>query len=470
MNIRIPTNHNYYEEAPLLEKQLKEQLDVKTPRKLKKITQELFSSTFELTTKEATLKQIQIFGFKNISNKLEEDQQTILKLYSKENSNGDKQYFIQTGLFAGIIYHKGVAFNITTRYGDVFLKRMLNFINDIYVDNQQIKAAKSDETNEFQNIIAYLFIQSLEKAAVLGLPKMYKEQTQRSPKIRGKIDINEYLKKDFPFTGKLTTKHREQVYVQEIIDVLFFACKTLDKKFGKEINRKISGIFQLLKQNYSGHFPQSSIIEKANNHAVLQNPIYSTFKNALVYAEIILKEQNLLLKHQDNRFSTNGYLFNIAELFEVYLEKLLSKHFKNWYVIGQQSLDVYFKQFYGRRMFPDIVLRHKQSHQIIVFDAKFKTMRMIKKDVDRSDFYQIHSYIQYYQPKVLLGGLIYPLEKKLVLEKAHSRYLFAKKKHETAFIVDGIYIEETISMSEIVHYENDFLNRLDKIIHGKTSK
>ena len=469
MKINVPTNHNFYEESPLVENQLKERFGAKNKRDSKYIKEQLFSSTYHFTTKKDSLEQIKIFGFKEQRNKLEDEEQLILKLYAKENSIEEKKYIVQTGLFAGTIYHKDVQFNIVTPYGDTFLKRMLNFVNDIYIDNQSTKADKSEETNEFQNIIAFLFIQSLEKSAVLGLPKTYQSTTERSNKVRGKIDLNAYLKRDIPFTGKLTSSYRKQVYVQEIIDVLYLACKALEKKFGKEIHKKILGVYQLLKQNYSGVFPQNSVIEKAKNHFVLQNPMFSGFKKTIGYAEIILKEQNLLVSNINNQLTTNGYLFDISQLFEVYLEKLLSRYFKNWYVTSQEEINVYKQMFYKRKMFPDLVMKHKLTNQIIVFDAKFKKMRLHKSqsnysDLDRSDFYQIHSYTQYYQPNVIVGGLIYPLSKEINIDNTHAENLFDNEEIKTRFIVDGIHITKEMSMSEINEKEEEFLMRLENII------
>lgn len=464
MRINVPTNHNFYEEASLTEIQLKEQFGVRLAKEVENVKSNLFSSTFEFTSKSKSLEQVQIFGFKNNRNKLEDDEQLILKLYSKEYPKEEKKYIIQTGLFAGVLYHKGCQFNITTPYGQTFLNRMLNFINDVYIDNQEAKASKSKDTNEFQNIIAYLFIQALEKASVMGLPKVYQTQTQRSHKVRGKIDVNAYLKHDFPFQGKLTTSFREQVYVQEIIDVLYLACKKLEQSFGKEIHRKIHGIYQLLKQNYSGIYAQLTTIEKAKNHSVLQNPMFGAFKSVLKYAEIILKDQSLETLDNKDNLATTGYLFDISQLFEVYLEKLLSRHFSDWYVTGQEELNVYTDLFYGRKMFPDLVMRHKETNEIIVFDAKFKKMRSIKKDVDRSDFYQIHSYIQYYQPNVLFGGLLFPFSQNIDTVKAHSKSLFANDNNTHSFIVDGIFIQKDMSMEDISVRENEFLSRIEELI------
>jgi hypothetical protein len=40
-------------------------------------------------------------------------------------------------------------------------------------------------------------------------------------------------------------------------------------------------------------------------------------------------------------------------------------------------------------------------------------MEIEKRDLDRSGFHQIHSYIQHYQPNVIAGGLFYPLSKEI---------------------------------------------------------
>lgn len=461
MRAYIPTNHNYYEEDPILESDLKGFFGARSVKSIK----EVFSSTFEYTTKNNSLEQIKIFNFKNKRSKLDDEEKLILKVYTKDDSSGNNKYIIQTGLFAGVIHHKGCQFNITTPYGNTFLRRMLNFVNDIYVDTEKVKHSKSDEANEFLNIIAYLFIQSLEKSAGLGLPKNYTQQIQRSHKVRGKVDINLYLKNDFPFRGKLTTSYREQVYVQEIIDVLYLACNKLEKKFGKEIHWKIHSIYLELKKYYSGSYLSHTVMEKAKNHTVLNNPIFSSFKNVLTYAEIILNDQSLLNDQSDNKSQSHGYIFDISQLFEIYLEKLISRHFKDWVVNGQEELYVYNDMFYGRRMFPDLVMRHKYDNKVAVFDAKFKKMRMHKNDLDRSDFYQIHSYIQYYHPKVILGGLLYPLSKDLNIVKAHSKGLFGDSLNPTTFIVDGVCVNENMTMDDIAKNEKLFLNRLEKLLN-----
>ncbi len=461
MKVSLPTNHNYYEECCLDEEGLKEAFSSKNKSALKKLQTELFSSEFALTTKAETLEQVKIFGFKNNQNKMEDEEQLILRLYSKI-VDGKKKYIIQTGLFAGVIYHKGYQFNIGTRYGDTFLTRMLNYVNDIYVDTKNIRSEKSDEINDFNNILAYLFIQSLEKSALLGLPKKYENFSQHSNKVRGKIDLNSYFKKSIPFMGKLTTNYREQAYIQEIVDVLYMACTVLEKKFGKEIHRKILGVLQLLKQNFSGVFPNKITIAKSKKHITLQNPMYSGFKSTLIYAGIILQNESLMASEKKSNLNTYGYLFDISQLFEVYLEKLLASYFHEWHISSQEEINVYDGMFYKRRMFPDLVLRHKETNKIIVFDAKFKKMGMENWDLDRSDFYQIHSYIQYYRPAIIMGGLLYPLWKDIDVRKSYADRVFDNSESDIKFIVDGILVTKEMSIDTLIQNEKNFLLRLDE--------
>lgn len=469
MRISVPVNHNFYEEAPILESALSKSFDVK--KSGVKHLQKLFSSVYELKLGAEQLKQVKILKFKSKRIFEQDEERLILKLYSKEKT--EKEYYIQTGLYAGVLFHKGCRINITTRYGDTFLKRMLNFVNDIYVDNEQIQAKKDETENQFLFIIAHLFIQSLEKAVVLGLPQQYQKQQERSQKVRGSINFNDYLKRDIPFQGKLTTTFRERIYVQEIVDILYLALRKLESVFGKEIHSRLLGLGQLLKQQYSGCFVNYETIQKAKRHQSIYNPMYRGFKKVLEYAEIILLNKDLMPDDEKQNLTTSGYLFDIAELYEIYLEKLLSKNFPEWFVSGQVELPIYQKQFYHRSFFPDLIMKHKTSGKIIVLDAKFKRIEMQNRDVDRADLHQIHSYSGYYKNELIASGLIYPLSKKLNLDKSHSNSLYGNDNNNIGFIVDGIYVDENQTMDSLIESENRFVKRMTQLTNqllGNCSK
>ncbi|MDM1551184.1 McrC family protein [Empedobacter falsenii] len=464
MKISVPVNHNFYEEAPISNAELCKKFSIKETKKSKDILQDIFSSVYELKLGAEQLKQVKVFSFKSKRIFEPDEERLILKLYSKEKTSQEKEYFIQTGLYSGVLFHKGCKINITTKHGDTFLKRMLNFVNDIYVDNEQAKTKKDEVENQFLFIIAHLFIQSLEKAVVLGLPQQYQKQQERSHKVRGSINFNDYLKRDIPFQGKLTTTFREQKYIQEIIDVLYLALRKLESVFGKEIHSRLLGLSQLLKQHYSGRFANYEVIQKAKTHQTINNPIYNGFKKVLEYAEIILLNKDLMPDNDKQNLATTGYLFDIAELYEIYLEKLLSRNFPDWFVSGQVEIPIYQKQFYRRSIFPDLIMKHEISGKIIALDAKFKKMDMQNKDIDRADLHQIHSYSGYYHKDLIVSGLIYPLSKQIDIDKSHSDTLYGNNDNDVQFIVDGVYVHENQLMSELIENENIFIKRMKDLI------
>ncbi len=460
MKISIPTNHHYYESTFFDENSLWNEFKIKYNKHKKALQKDLFTDVFVLSTKSQDFSQLQIIGFKDRRNKLEDEEQLVLKLFAQKRQE-ERRFAIQTGLFAGVLYHNGYTFNIQTSYGNILLHRMLNFVNDIYVDTKDVNAVAHKKCNEFQYIISYLFIQALEKASVLGLPKKYTQVTKRSSKVRGKISINEYLKRDIPFQGKLTSTYRVQKYIQEIVDVLFAAANKVEEYLGVHYKSKIIGVYQTLNEHHSKNYVSQRVIEKAKNNAVLYNPLYKPFAEVLKYAEILLKNQEIESSKSNNHLKTYGYMFDISQLFEVYLEKLLSKHFLDWVINGQEELNVYKGLFFGRRMFPDIVMKNKLTQEVIVFDAKFKKMIGRKEDLDRSDFYQIHTYMQYYMPNIIFGGLIYPLSKELSKERSVSKGLFGDSVNIPNFIVDGIYINDIMDMTTLIESENKFLKRIE---------
>jgi hypothetical protein len=101
----------------------------------------------------------------------------------------------------------------------------------------------------------------------------------------------------------------------------------------------------------------------------------------------------------------------------------------------------------------------------MVFDAKYKRMRINKEskgyDVDRTDLFQIHTYIQFVEHHlghVVVGGLLYPLtqkvqdnegnevEFKIDRDRFHSAHLYGKESGmypSTPFIIDGVFCSES---------------------------
>ena len=383
--------------------------------------------------------------FKDEEKTISKNEDDLIISIKKDGEN----YLAQTGNYVGKFVWQGLEIDIKSRFSNTFLERMLNFANDIFLDDVSITGNKIDKDFDISKyIIYYMFVQNLEKAFLLGLPKAYKSIEHHEMKLKGKIDINKFIKYDIPFQGKISSVSREQKEIQEIIDVLYKAVKIIDKN-NKVFLKNIAHIKTHLKQYKSNNYVSNETINKAIKSKALQNPIFAPYKKVLEYARFIINGNNIEEKN-DGKQETFGFIINVAELFEIYITKLLQKEFSDWYV-ESPKIELYNtpQMFYQRKIIPDIVM--KKASDVLVFDTKYKKMTMQGKnkngagDVDRNDFFQINTYMSYYQNQdfnVKIGGLLYPIEKSFKENKdiCHSQTWFGNLNSK--FIVDGIDLSD----------------------------
>ena len=383
--------------------------------------------------------------FKDEEKKAIKNEDALIISIKKDGDN----YLAQTGNYVGKFVWQGLEIDIKSRFSNTFLERMLNFANDIFLDDVSITGNKVDKDFDISKyIIYYMFVQNLEKAFLLGLPKAYKSIEHHEMKLKGKIDINKFIKYDIPFQGKISSASREQKEIQEIIDVLYKAVKIIDKN-NKAFLKNISHIKTHLKQYKSNNYVSNETINRALKSKALQNPIFAPYKKVLEYARFIINGNSI--EKNDGKQETFGFIINVAELFEIYITKLLQKEFSDWYVESPHlRLDEKFGKtyLYSRKIIPDIVMTKYKD--VMVFDTKYKKMNFnyVKGngvDVDRNDFFQINTYMSYYQNQdfnVKIGGLLYPIEKSFKENKniCHSQSWFGNLN--TKFIVDGIDLSD----------------------------
>jgi len=428
----------------------------------------------------------------------EQKDEPILEISKGKNEN---EVTITTFGYVGRFSLYGEDFNIGYRFGNVLLDKMIGKVNDFEVKSLELEATQSKKKSANHDSLAlkilYMnFIFKLEKISVIGLPKTYIRVEYHDTKFKGQIDINRFIKKDVPYQGKISSNSYEQFYVQEIVDVLYGALSIVERDMQDFVSNRVFQLRNLLKHYASRVFVDNKTIDDAISHKSIQNSLYSDFKEILEVASYIINH-NPNLKYLKNKLS-KGLIFDVSLLWEKYLYKLLSERFDNddWKVIHEDKCDVYETMFFKRGMKPDIVIKNEIDKKILVFDAKSKSMTLTNGigdggygDLDRSDFFQINTYMTYYEKKnykVISGGLLYPIEAEFdcrfddkidyAKAKAHSDNWFGDNK--TKFIVDGIdlsYIEnkiednmtedekQKIRMDNIINAENNFIDRIQKI-------
>jgi 5-methylcytosine-specific restriction enzyme subunit McrC len=403
---------------------------------------------------------------------------------STHNYEDTPFYQVETGNYIGKFIWNGLEIDIQSRFGHNILERMLNFANDVFLNDVSAlgNVSNSNSFDITRYFIYYMFVQKLGKAFLLGLPKSYKSIKFHETKLEGNIDINNLIKKDIPFKGKISSVSRRQIEEQEVIDILYKAITIINNNKFSIAN--ISHIYSHLNQNKTNKYVSNETINIALQSKALRNPVFAPYKKILEYAKFIINK-NKVEDNNKGKLKYYGFLINIAELFEIYLLKLIRNKFSDWNV-SSPKITTYQGQFYERFIIPDIVM--ERGDDVIVFDAKYKKMQFKGPksenyskyaDLDRSDFFQIHTYLSYYESigkDVIAGGLLYPIE---VSEnefknktKRISNYLFGEEsKNNTKFIVDGIRIPTKDSLGfemdwqeELINNENKFLDRISRLI------
>ncbi|WP_149711975.1 McrC family protein [Campylobacter concisus] len=379
----------------------------------------------------------------------------------------DDGLYVQTGNFIGSFSHNGIDIEINSRFSNKFLERMLNFANDIYIDDISLGKSIDAKENLSKIIIYYLFIQTLERAFLLGLPKGYKDKSYHEAKVMGKVDVAKFIKTDISFGGKISSTNRERQDIGDIVLVLYKALKIVQKE-AKELIKPVVNALNYLCEIRESRLVTPSVVHNALNSKSLHNPIYAPYKKVLEYASLIIENEKAGIKGTGRQ--NLGFIVNVAELFEIYMRKLLQKEFKDWSVTSPK-IELYKDKFFARKIIPDIVIG--SGDKVLVFDTKYKRMNMQGKDqyglgdVDRNDFFQINTYMSYYQNQgknVIAGGLLYPMDK-FSRDGCHSHSWFDNLN--TKFIVDGIELANLseFSIEEIKIKENELISRIKEYIY-----
>ena len=375
------------------------------------------------------------------------------------------EYFLRTGLYVGYLNIEGKRIEINTGYNECFLKRMLNVANNIFFDFSDEKSgAQSADYNVMSAILEYLFLTNFKTAFALGLPSHYLRIHDKGHNIKGKIDFKSYLTEDIFVGDKLSFSYSQRAYVQDIVDILFLTMKSIDsnKKNQSIIKGDFARYYRQLRQLYSGKKVSYTTIKNIEKHSSLNNLLFVRYRKVLYYAKLILQSKGIIYAPQSTDIGIPGFLLDISELWEVYLEKILRNHFVEYTVEAQKELTLYSNTFFKRSNYPDIVMESNDT--TIIVDAKFKTMNFEGKDIDRNDLHQMHSYAGYYNSqnkKVKLAALIYPTEVDPG-DQILKTNLYGLNSTESKFEVGYIKVGE--SYKEMIENERSFLDRMEKSI------
>jgi len=353
---------------------------------------------------------------------------------------------------------------IKPRFGERMLFRMLEEIFNIRITSSASQNSNKAEWKHFiKRIIAFIWLQKLANANLHGVPKMQQKREYRGQTVRGKLDIRKTINPYYS-NNEMISVYPEKHVDEVIAAIIFQAYQILKNDFEIGTVNIPESAQESINQVHSKIHKKRHIKEQDYQN-IRYKDIYLSWKPIVDFSWEIIKRKRLSLKRDKNK-NGFGFFIDMAEVWEQYLRAILRKNLTplGWHYRNEKQI-AYKEKFYRRELIPDLVFQ--KENEVAIWDAKYKRMNGKYWDVDRSDFFQIHTYIQHFlhHKEVKSGGLFYPVSDKQVnFENYSSPYLMNEEGMRMNFVIDGMQLKEQEEIENSHQLENEFVSRIIKYI------
>lgn len=387
------------------------------------------------------------------------DEDSKLAEFDYLNKKWNAGRFIGEAFFS----HENQNYKVTIkpRFGENFLLRMLEEIFNIRITKSASIQTKTDDWQHYiKRIIAFIWIQKLANANLHGLPKVHITKQYKGQSIKGRIAVRQSIKPYYS-SGEVISIYREKKIDETVAQILFQSYQIIRSDFGIGKGLNFPDAAQDAINQINTSVKHKKIITESDYNNIKYKEIYLNWKPIIDFSWDILKRKQLSLKQEKSK---NGYGFflDMAEIWEQYLRSLLKKKLEplGWNY-NTNKIIAYKNYFFQRELIPDIVFQ--KGNDVLVWDAKYKKMTGIYRDVDRSDFFQIHTYIQNFlnHKNVVSGGLLYPISiNQPNFKNYKSDFLINEEGKKLNFIIDGVELVEENENNDYKIKEVEFVNRI----------
>lgn len=391
------------------------------------------------------------------SSEYSSDDDSKLAEYDYRNNNWNAGRFVGEAVFN----HNKTDYKITIkpRFGEKFLFRMLEEIFNIKISKSASDSNKNNDWLHYiKRIIAFIWLQKIANANLHGLPKIHLKNEYKGSIIRGRLNIRKSTK-SLHSSNEVISVFREKQIDPTIAQIIFQANQILKTDFDigkinipdatKETINQVNSLIKNIKH-----------ISESDYNNIQYKDVYLSWKPLVDLSWDIIKRKHFSLK-QDKSKNGFGFFIDMAEVWEQYLRIILKKNLLplGWYYKNEKQI-AYKGYFFQRELIPDLIFQ--KDNKIVVWDAKYKRMKGRYFDVDRSDFFQIHTYIQYQlnHKDVKSGGLLYPISTEMNFDDYSSPYLINEFGFKMNFTINGIQLSEKEDEQNYLEAEKEFINRV----------
>ena len=380
------------------------------------------------------------------------DNQSVFHFFSNKRNKEDDMPFAQllrdrdnksklfAGRWVGSAKTTDCTIKVLPRFGNIALFALLEEIFSINILDSLSDKDNAQQETFMEQLIPFIWAKKLGAANKYGIPHTTVDILHKGVAVKGRLLVRQSLLPFFKQNNVVSATREKQVDAT-ICRIVLQSYKLLNAKHAFPISKMTESAQNAIIGFENANVADYRVTPKEYGD-IRYKSIYESWKDVVDLSWQIIQHHHFSQKESDVKQGF-GLFVDMAEIWEMFLRHILKKNFPEWTVESPEE-SVYNGMFYSRVIIPDILMR--RGNDVMVFDAKWKRMSCDYRDVDRSDFFQIHTYVQFYQAlgcNVIACGLLYPIsmeEKELnyKIMAMQSESLFGLNRDKTNFIVDGI--------------------------------
>ena len=354
--------------------------------KLRTLSEDLNSKLQDKFFRE---KYIHLFG-ENYEHNTDDD---LLKVHGWNENN----YLIETGNLVGSVSTKDFKINISSRFGDDFLKYVLCYTEGTLEIPDEGTIGKD---GLYEWVMIFLWKTALQRASRLGIPKQYIPKQEKLYSVKGNVDLLNYTIYR-GMDGKILSNYYQYDFNNPVTQLIAYTFSKIWKKAFIQDCARLRNTFECCVDG------KKTSLSTCLNTRPIANPYYSDYNKVISLSKSILRRKYGDIT--DTSDISSAFLFDMSMLFEFFVRKVISKK-RKLFVKNDNSMTISrgLGKNNDRNLYPDIII-DKGEGKIEVYDVKYKHFNF-QKGVNREDLFQMHTYVSYLSNDytVLKCGIIYP--------------------------------------------------------------
>jgi 5-methylcytosine-specific restriction endonuclease McrBC regulatory subunit McrC len=333
---------------------------------------------------------------------------TVFTIGSRETA-GTARYWINTHNCMGVVRLRNkesgeaVQIEIGSRFDEGRKQFFLTYLLSKVFGGSIVDLVDLGRDSLWDMLLAFLFHRRLREASAVGLFKQYQTFDHNDTRVRGRIDVDEHLRRNIPFCGNVAYATHEITFDNPTNHLIRHALAKVGREWGGLLTGD-SGLTEVrhqLEQNTPTWQPGKvmACIRCKENRTPIKHPYFHAHYEPLREVSLaILRDEGASLYQQQQE--AEGVLFDGSWLWEEYLWTLLKQlpgfeHPENKKRAGGWQTPP------GVTFYPDFF--HKEKR--VVLDAKYRHEK-VSQDVRQEEAKQVLAYM--FLLDAVHGGLIRP--------------------------------------------------------------